>query len=179
MPEQDVGRSSILLCYDGSDFARRAIEDSAVVLGGGPAVVLTIFESIASALLRQRQSEKTEMGREFKQIAEEVVDELDAGAAERAEATAAEGAELAEASGFEASHHSRRAVARTAERDTTTVWRAILDFADEQDSSVIVVGARGASRINSALLGSVSYGLLHNSARPILVMPPEHRADAR
>lgn len=172
MPEPDVGRRPILLCYDGSDFARRAIENSALVLGGGPAAVLTIFESIASALLRHPASGTTELGREFKAISEDVVNELDAGAAERAEATAAEGAEIAAASGFEARAHSRRAVARTAERDTTTVWRAILDFADEHDSSVVVVGARGASRIGSALLGSVSYGLLHNSARPILVMPP-------
>jgi nucleotide-binding universal stress UspA family protein len=54
-----------------------------------------------------------------------------------------------------------------------TVWRAILDIADEQDAAVVVVGARGASGLSSALLGSVSYGLVHNSDRPVLVVPPQ------
>jgi nucleotide-binding universal stress UspA family protein len=58
------------------------------------------------------------------------------------------------------------------ERDAVTVWRAILDAADENDAAVVVVGARGRSGIGSALLGSVSYGVVHNSTLPVLVVPP-------
>jgi nucleotide-binding universal stress UspA family protein len=165
-------RGPILLCYDGSDHAKRAIEDSAPLLGGGEALALTAFESVGSALLRHRPVHETELGREFKEISEDVVGELDSGAAERAEAKAAQGAEVAGAVGFEARPLAHRALARTAERDTTTIWRAILDIADDHDCAVVVVGARGMSGIGSALLGSVSYGLLHNSRRPVLVIPP-------
>ena len=123
-------------------------------------------------LLRHTPFEETELGREFKEISEDVVNELDSGAAQRAEATATEGAEVAVAAGFEARAHANRTLAGTAERGTTTIWRAILDIADQHDCMVVVVGARGVSGIGSALLGSVSYGLLHNSRRPILVIPP-------
>jgi nucleotide-binding universal stress UspA family protein len=172
-PASSEPRRPSVLGYDGSDFAKRAIEQSAEIVGGGPAVVVTIFESVGSALLRHAPSEKTELGRQFKEIAEDVVNELDSGAATRAEATAGEGAELARAAGFAAKPLAHRALSRTAERTSVTVWRAILDIADERDAAVVVVGARGASGLSSALLGSVSYGLVHNSNRPVLVVPPQ------
>jgi nucleotide-binding universal stress UspA family protein len=162
----------MLLCYDGSDLARHAIRQSASMLGGGPAIAATIYESLGSALLRNAPSETTELGRQFKEISEDVVNDLDAGIARRAQATAAEGAELAVAAGFDAEPLARRALARTAERDTATVWRAILDIADECDAGLLVVGSRGVSALGRALLGSVSYGLVHNSNRPVLVVPP-------
>lgn len=173
MPEPgSEHRRLAVLCYDGSEHAKRAIEQSAHILGGGPAVVVTIFESAGSLLLRHAPSERTELGRQFKEIAEDVVNELDAGAGRRAEATAAEGAEAARAAGFDAKPLARRALAKGAERDTATIWRAILDLADEHGADVVVVGARGASALSSALLGSVSYGLVHNSGTPVLVAPP-------
>lgn len=133
---------------------------------------MTVFESVGSALLRHSPSDKTELGREFQEISEDVVNELDAGAATRAQATADEGAEVARAAGFDARPVGRRALSKTAERNTATVWRAILDVADEEDAGVVVVGARGTSALASVLLGSVSYGLVHNSKRPVLVVPP-------
>ncbi len=165
-------RRPAVLCYDGSAFAKRAIEQAAAVLGRGPAVVVTIFESVGSALLRNPPFAETELGRGFKEIAEDVVNELDADAARQAEATAGEGAEIARAAGFDAEPCGRRALSKTAERNTSTVWRAILGLADEREAVVIVVGARGTSGLGSALLGSVSHGLLHNSTRPVLVVPP-------
>jgi nucleotide-binding universal stress UspA family protein len=161
-----------VLCYDSSEFAKQAIEQSAQVLGGGPAIVLTVFESAGSALLRHPPSEGTELGRQFKEIAHDVVDELDAGAARRAQATAEEGAEVARQAGFDAEPLAHRALAKAAERNTATIWRAILDVAAEHHAGVVVVGARGASGVSSALLGSVTYGLVHNSGLPVLVVPP-------
>ena len=171
MPKPSEGHAPIMLCYDSSDGARAAIEESAVVLGPRPAVVLTVFESLGSALLRHATAE-TELERDFEEISKAVVDELDSGAAKRAEATAREGAETAAAAGFDAQPLTRRAVAKAAERDTATIWRAILDEADGQDCVAIVVGSRGLSGLASTLLGSVSYGLLHHSTRPVLVTPP-------
>ena len=105
-------------------------------------------------------------------MAEDVVNELDAEDARQAEATAREGADVARAAGFYAEPLGRRALSKTVERNTSTVWRAILTIADEQEAVVIVVGARRTSGLGSALLGSVSHGLLHNSTRPVLVVPP-------
>lgn len=134
--------------------------------------MLTIWESVGSALLRDPVQGRTELGRDFKEISEAVVDELDEGTAARAQATAAVGVEVAIAAGFEAKPEARRALAKAAERGTATVWRAILDAAEEKDAAVVVVGARGRSGVGSALLGSVSYGIAHNGKRPVLIVPP-------
>lgn len=161
-----------LLCYDGSDPARRAIEHAGRLLGGGPAVVLTVWESIGSAVLRHGAPLPGAVGRESRALAEEVIGELDSGTAQRAQATAEEGAEIAAAAGFDARPEGLRALARTAERGKITVWRAILDFAEEHDARVVVLGSRGRSGAVAALLGSVSYGVVHHSDRALLVVPP-------
>lgn len=162
----------VLLCYDGSEPAGRAIERAGVLLGGGAAIVLTVWESVGSAVLRHPPRLPGEIGQETRAIAEDVIGELDASTAQRAEATAAAGVEVAGAAGFDARPESRRALARAAEREEVTVWRAVLDFADEVDARAVVLGSRGLSGIRSALLGSVSYGVVHHSRRPLLVVPP-------
>ena len=86
--------------------------------------------------------------------------------------TTAEGAELAAKAGFDAQSVARSAVSATAERASATIWQALLEVADEQNSSLIVVGTRGLSGLSSALLGSVSSGVLHHGTRPVLVIPP-------
>jgi nucleotide-binding universal stress UspA family protein len=168
----ETDRGPVLLCYDGSDTAKRALERAGHLLGGNEAVVLNVWESLGSAILRNLPSGETVFGREATGIAEDVVDELDASIAEAAQATAAEGAALAAAAGFDARPLARRALARAAERTTVTVWRAILDVANEQATSLIVLGSRGRSGVKSMVLGSVTYGAVHNSERPVLVVPP-------
>jgi nucleotide-binding universal stress UspA family protein len=162
----------VLLCYDGSDNARRAIERAGQLLGGGDAVVLTVWESLGSAILRNLPSDSTELGREARGVAEDVVDELDARTAEAARASAREGAALATRAGFDARPLAPRALARAAERTAVTVWRAVLDAAGEEASELIVLGSRGRSGVKSMVLGSVSYGVVHNSERPVLIVPP-------
>lgn len=158
-----------LLCYDGSEPARRAIERAGRVLGGGPATVLTVWETVGSAFLRHRP--RTALGRELTAISADVVDELNSSTAQSAEATAQEGAEIAAAAGFQATPLARRAIGRAAERDDATVWQAILHAADEVDARVVVLGTRGRSGVRSLLMGSVSYGVLHHAERAVLVVP--------
>ena len=165
-------RGPVLLCYDGSDPAKRAIERAGQAVGSGEAIVLTVWESLGSAILRNLPSDATELGREARGIAEDVVDEVDTSTAEAAGVTAAEGAGLAAAAGFDAHPLTRRAVARATERTAITVWRTILELADEEAAELIVLGSRGRSGIKSMVLGSVSYGVLHNSERPLLIVPP-------
>ncbi|MGY1742252.1 MULTISPECIES: universal stress protein [unclassified Blastococcus] len=50
--------------------------------------------------------------------------------------------------------------------------QALLDAAERHDAQVIVVGTYGESPLRGAILGSVSYRLLHLSTRPVLCVPP-------
>lgn len=172
MTSTAAGETPALLCYDGSDVARSAIEHAGALFVGGVAVVLTVWESLGSAVLRYGPRPRGTLSTDLREISEEVIDEIDGRTAEEARATATEGARIATAAGFDARPEARRALARAAERQEVTVWRAILDVADEEQAGVVVLGSRGRSGIRSALLGSVSYGVVHHSRRPLLVVPP-------
>jgi len=50
-------------------------------------------------------------------------------------------------------------------------WRAVAAAAHAHGASAIVVGNRGLGSARSALLGSVSSGLIQNAALPVLVVP--------
>jgi hypothetical protein len=100
----------VLLGYNGSDAARGAIATAGRALGGREAVVVTVWESVGSAILRNLPSGATELGRDARWIAEDVVDELDAATAEGAEVMAAEGAAVATTAGFVARPVTRRAL---------------------------------------------------------------------
>lgn len=171
-PGDEDAAGPVILCYDGSDAAKRAIRQGAGIVAGRSAIVLTVWESVGSSVLRHKFPEGSALGEDMKEISEAVVGELDEGTARRARATAEEGAAQARAAGFDAQPVASRAVARMAERGTATVWHAVLDIAEERGAAVIVLGARGRSSLGTALLGSVSYGVVHNSHRPVLVIPP-------
>jgi nucleotide-binding universal stress UspA family protein len=93
----------------------------------------------------------------------EAAREFDASEAARAEEVAATGARLATEAGFDA----RPVVARGKPK----AWPTLMALADEHDSAAIVVGSEGLGAVKSALLGSVSSGLVHHSTRPLLIVP--------
>lgn len=146
----------LLLCYDGSPDSIGAIETAADLTGGGPAVVLHIWLPPSALMLGGR------IVPDDHPLAP-AVKELDSTAGEEAERTAAEGAELASKAGFDATP-----LAKGAGRG---IWRAILKIADEQDARAVVVGSHGRSAVSSAVLGSVSHGVVNHCRRPVVVAP--------
>jgi nucleotide-binding universal stress UspA family protein len=89
--------------------------------------------------------------------------DLDAEEEQAARAAAHDGAVRARERGWDAEARLARA--------ETTVWRAIVDVADELDASLIVCGTRGLSGIKSVVLGSVSHAVLQHAHRPMLIAP--------
>lgn len=146
----------ILIGYDGSDSAKQAIERGAGLLAGRPAVVATVWQSaeqIAAAAVVGVPAG----------VAGEAARRLDDAAVRQAEELATEGVELATAAGVEAT-------SLTAPADPN-VWATIVRVAEQHGAAAVVLGARGRSPLKSALLGSVSSGVLNHCARPVLVVP--------
>jgi Universal stress protein family len=68
------------------------------------------------------------------------------------------------------------AVTTRQEANRSSIWKTILDVADEVDASLIVAGTHGTTAVESGLLGSVSNALVHHAHRPVLLVPtPEQR----
>ena len=170
-PSPAVDRRPVLLCYDGSAGARRAIEQAAALLAERAALVVHVWASLEPQAFEH-------LPHDVGEVADLVIEELDRSSLRTAEKVAAEGVELARSVGFAARSVLARVPARSTGHPETSVWQAIIRTADEHDTAAVVVGPRGLSGVDSVLLGSVSYGLAHNCRRP-LVLLSEARSGAR
>ena len=152
----------VLICYDGSGDAAAAIATAGRILGPRRAVVLTVWEPVA---VWQPYDPATGLTAPLSKLASRALG-LDEIARDLAEERVVQGGELARQAGFEA------------EGRTTggKPWRAICDVANDIDAEPIVIGARGLSRVQSALLGSVSAAVVQHARRSVLVVP--RRADS-
>jgi nucleotide-binding universal stress UspA family protein len=98
------------------------------------------------------------------------VEDLQEALADRAAARTRDGVAAARAAGLDA-------VGDTVASDEGA-WRAVAAAARAHGASVIAVGTRGLGAARSALLGSVSSGLVQNAEVPILVAPDDPEAAA-
>jgi nucleotide-binding universal stress UspA family protein len=142
---------AILICYDGSDGARRSIHAARELLGPRRAIVLDVAPVLTAAESFAVMGSAI-AGADFEQL-------NGRGALERA----VEGAGLARAAGFIAEPRSEVAA---------PTWEGILDVADDVDAAVIVIGSHGLNGIRERFEGSVSHQVAERSGRPVLIVPP-------
>jgi nucleotide-binding universal stress UspA family protein len=150
-----VAGAPILLCYDRSPDAERAIDMAATLFPGRRAVVVDVAPALTFAEGISATTSSIPGG---------AYEDLNEAEARRG---AEAGATYARDAGFEAS--PRGAVG-------TPTWEAIVDIADEIDAAVIVVGSRGLSGIRELAKGSVSHDVAVHAGRPVMIVPPP-RAD--
>jgi len=146
----------ILICYDGSEDARAAINRAAELAGDRPATVLTIWQPFINTMAQSGAG----LG-----MAALPIDtgEMDSACERAACERAQEGTDLARSGGLNAQPRTRV--------QTTTMAEAILSEADDVGADLIVLGSRGLTGLKSLLLGSVSHALLQHADRSVLVVP--------
>jgi nucleotide-binding universal stress UspA family protein len=147
----------ILICYDGSDGAKRAIEAAAGLLTERHAAVLdvapflTLEESVGTA--------GGPMGVDFETLNKEA-------ALERAN----EGLKIAQGAGFTADARAEQA---------STTWEGVAGVAREIDARVIVIAGSGLSGLSETVKGKVPRTVTEHAGRPVLLVQPPHSRPAR
>ncbi|MFF2553806.1 universal stress protein [Nocardia sp. NPDC058058] len=148
----------MLIAYDGSENARRAVEYAGRFLSANRAVVLTAWEPMA------RQAARLSGLSGVMQPEWMPDDEIEDVAYVDARTINSEGVRLAKLAGLNAE-------ASTVEC-TTTIWNAIVEVADDLDVDIIVAGTRGATGIRALMHSSVADAVLKHCHRPVLMVPP-------
>jgi nucleotide-binding universal stress UspA family protein len=150
----------VLIAYDASDAARRAVREAAELFGSRRALVVTVWEpglAYDATALPTAGLEMPPIPVDVEE-AREVEHELH----ERASRTARDGAELARSVGLQA---EPLAVA-----DEAHVADAIVALAEKQQVAAIVVGSRGLTGLRARLEGSTSKVVLKHASCPVLVV---------
>jgi len=147
----------LILCYDGSENAKYAIERAAELLSARVAVVLTVWQPAAT------------MGSfAWAGAMGGVADftELDRAALEINNRIAQQGVGIARDAGLQAEP--------LAVQSAGAAWHTIVEVAQDHGAAVIVMGSRGLTGVRSALMGSVSSAVVHHTDLPTLVI--HHRS---
>ena len=71
-----------------------------------------------------------------------------------------EGVELARSSGF---------IAEPSVEPGDPVWQRIVEFAEEHDASIVVMGSHGRTGIPLLVMGSVAAATARHTKRPVLI----------
>lgn len=150
----------VLIGYDGSDAARRAVRDTAELFGSRPALVVTAWDPSlpyeTAAMSPGVQEMPSPIDVEMAQVGEDRL-------RDQADRIAHDGAELAKSLGLQA-----EALVVADERGNVAL--AIVELARERDVAAIVVGSRGLSGLRARLEGSTSRAVLKHSECPVVVV---------
>ncbi|KUI24946.1 universal stress protein UspA [Mycobacterium sp. IS-1742] len=145
----------MVIAYDGTDNARRAVHYAGRFLSANRAVVLTVWSPA------HRGPEPPQL--DLDGPPDPAPDDEDIAYAD-AQRTNDEGIALAQAAGLTAEPLCVAA--------TSTVWNTIIETADTLDADLIVTGTRGTTGLRSLLQSSVADRVLRHGHRPVLIVPP-------
>jgi nucleotide-binding universal stress UspA family protein len=153
-------RGPVVIGYDGSPAAERALAEAAALLGPRPALVVVVWEA-------GRAFEAAEWAALTLDTPAPTVDlrtafELDQAAYASAERTAHQGEGLARSMGLPA---EALVVA-----DEVSVADTLIRVARERDSPAVVVGAHRHGALSEVLLGSTSRDLVRHAPCPVVVI---------
>jgi nucleotide-binding universal stress UspA family protein len=145
----------VVIGYDGSHDARRAIDVAGGALRADGALVVNVWSIPITAtqpgapFAAPIPPKEAELGR-FEQAARRLADQ---------------GAGRARQAGLSAEAHIARGTT------PAEIARVICELAEDRGATLVVVGRRGQSRLKEVVLGSVSNAAVHDGRCPVLVVP--------
>ena len=154
-----TGKETVVIAFDGSPAARRAVEEAARIFRSSHVLVVTVWEEGLAYLAASAPTEGMMMS---PMVDPGVALEVDRDVHDHAERVSQEGAALARSLGLDA-----QPLAIPDQRD---VARTIVTLADKHRAAAIVVGSRGLSGIRARIEGSTSKALLKHAPCPVLVV---------
>ncbi len=155
----------MVVAFDGSDESVEAARTAGALFHDRPVLIVTVWEpGMAMAMIPVTSS--ADMS--YIPPPPDQVAAVDKAQREHAEAMAQSGVEIASAEGAAAQAYPVPDEANAAE--------TIAAIAEQRDAAALVVGSRGLGRMKSAILGSTSRKLMHETHRPLLVVrvPDKH-----
>jgi nucleotide-binding universal stress UspA family protein len=152
----------LLICYDGSESARAALEAASKLFRGRESLVACYWQPFASSAKR--------LGINVLELVQnaDTINEQEQAFARK---TAEEGATSARAAGL-------TAAAEAIEIDGP-IDEAILEHADAIDAAAIVLGSRSRSGLRSLILGNVANEVAQRATRPVFLAPSKQLAHSR
>jgi nucleotide-binding universal stress UspA family protein len=156
---QDWSMTVVLIAYDGTPNARRAVEHAGAYLAVRRAFILTIWSPMRTGA----DPVSIDLDGPPDPVDPAVEEEPDIAFAD-AQRTNLEGAQLARSVGLAAEPMCIPVAG--------TVWRTIITVADNINAGLIVTGTRGTTGLRSLMQSSVSDRVLRHGGRPMLIVPP-------
>jgi nucleotide-binding universal stress UspA family protein len=158
-----MGSGPVIIGFDGSPTAQRALREAAALLAPRPVLVVVVWEAgrafeLMELPIRTLESPPTSLDIR-------TAFELDRQMYEQAERLAEQGASLARDLGLDA---EGLAVA-----DDLTVGDTLVRLAKELDGQAIVLGAHGHSGLREVLMGSTERDVMQKAPCPVVVVPDE------
>lgn len=156
----------VIAAFDGSPESTAAVREAAMLFGGRPLLVATVWEP-GLAMAVTAAPDAMGMGMPYALPSPEEIETVDRVRREHAAAIAETGAQLARSLGASAEP--------VVIEDAANVGGSVAALAEQRDAAAIVVGSRGLGAVKARLLGSTSRRLLHDAPCSVVVVPP-HRS---
>jgi len=158
LPPVSLEGGPIVIAYDGSSAARRAVAAVAKLLPSRRTLVVTVWEAALAHAAAAPKPAAT---------ATPVVDpsaglDVDSDLRASAQRVSDEGAQLARSLGLDAEP--------IATVDASAVASTIVELARRHDAAAIVVGSRGLSGVRARLEGSTSKDVVKRAPCPVIVV---------